>query len=208
MKGIRTRWVEVLPVLFILTVIWPSVSTQSFTPDTSFNCSHRYLLNLNPSSHERTNSSCCLGSCVDSTPLISGVVDRCVSIMEILSMYNSSIISEEDCLELVFTPGTYQLSSLASRVRVQYSVIMSAPEGGVVFTCAASQEASCVCGTNNEDADLFPDGRVVPLLMFEGAQQRNRTMFVKFNNIEFKHCSRQLEFIALYSLSVTGCKFV
>lgn len=196
------RWLEgLISVLFLLC----PASCTGEDSTASYNCSLSYLLSPSPAPHQGT---CCQGGCVVSSPLQPGAGDTCHSILDILDMHASAVISGEDCLELVFMPGTYQLPSLTA-VTVGYSVVMSAQEGGVVFTCAASLEPSCMC----EEGDLGlggvaedTKGRVTPMVSFEGGQQES--MFVVLEGIELENCSRHLEFKSLHSLRVHNCKFV
>ena len=201
----RRRWLEGL--VSVLLLLCPTACTGEDSP--AYNCSHSYLLSPSPAPHLGT---CCQGSCVTSTPLLqpsSGGGDTCQSVLDVLHTHAGDVISGGDCLELVFLPGTYQLSSLTA-VTVGYSVVMSAQEGGVVFTCAASLEPSCVCGEGEKvgAGGIVKDtaGRVTPMVTFEGGRQDN--VFVVLEGIEIENCSRHLEFKSLRSLRVQDCKFV
>ena len=123
---------------------------------------------------------------------------------------HNGVVEEGDCLELAFLPGTYQLSSLLTTVRVEYSVVLSAPEGGVVLTCARSEEPLCECAPG--DGGVLPPqgdtekGRIVqPLVLFQPVSESH--VFVRFEGIEFEYCSRQFDFISVHTLNISNCSF-
>lgn len=193
--------VVLLALLLVSAATWPSASTQAVdpsSPDVSYNCSHSYR--IRPSDEGSSRPFCSEETCVETSPLMPDTVSRCLSIRQLLSIYNS-VIHAEDCLELMFAPGVYHLSSLPN-MSVQYSLVMSAPEGGVSLTCA---RPTCACET--QDTLSPPDSSAVPMMVFNSSQVQE-DMFVKISGIEFRNCSRQLQFNNVDSLSVTDCQFM
>lgn len=180
----------VLLLLLVHLVTWQPAATQGVN---SYNCSHQYSLRLSTSS---SPSPCQEESCVQNC-----TVESCLSLRAILEMYND-IISQEDCMELMFAPGSYKLSSL-SQVNVSYSIVMSAPDGGVTFTCSPNpvQESSC------QDASKGADDGGIIMILFKGTGSGSK-MFVKIDSIDFRYCSRQLRFDNLKSLNINRCTFV
>lgn len=186
----------VMRVVFSLLLIWPLASSQQATPVPSLaasNCSHRYLLSVS----DDTAPTPCWGSCLQSSPSIpqqAAVDSSCLSLWNILDLYDGEL-SEGDCLELLFAPGNYQLPSL-NEVRVQFSLVMSALEGGVEFSCMENG-----CENDGED-DLTG---AMAMMEFEGS---GSNVSVTIEGIVFRSCSRRLQFDEVSYVGIKHCSFV
>ncbi len=158
----------------------------------SYNCSHSYQ--LSPSTEEER-------CCVHVSPSLS-TGGSCSPLMEILFLHGS-MIAVGDCLELMFAPGDYFLPSL-SQVLVEYSVVMTAPQGGVHLVCA--EEGVCGEGGGGGLEGVQDEEEVVAMIVFNGMQRED--MFVEINGIKFSDCTRQLQFDELSSLTISNCTFM
>lgn len=187
----------VVAVLFSL-VLCPFASSQQASnppdPGLANNCSHRYWLRLSDDTAPRS----CQESCLQSSPSMPGQenpVESCVSLWNILEMHHN--ISTGDCLELLFAPGSYRLPSL-DQVRIPFSLVMSALDGEVVFTCGCEVEAA--------GGTLDSAGGITPALMeFEG---QGSNMSVVIDGIVFRSCSRKLQFDEVNYVSIRNCSFM
>lgn len=100
--------------------------------------------------------------------------------------------------------------------RVQYSLIMTAPNGRVNFVCESDTETVCDGSTGGDaDADgsvsnLDPGGEMEterPIMVeFDGTDNSN--MFMEMQGLSFMNCSRQLRFDNLQRLTVRNCAFM
>lgn len=189
-------------VVFVVVSIslWPlATAQQQATPPANITCSVRFFVSVN----DATAVTTCQGSCLQSSPSLPQQVGGCISFMNILELHNGNV-GAGDCLELLLAPGSYLLPSL-DRVRVQsYSLIMSAPEGGVTFSCV--EESGC-----EEDGIIGGGasgevGTAMAMMVFDGAE--NSDMFVTIEGILFRSCSRRLQFDDVSYVGIRNCSFM
>lgn len=206
MNGCQSRspsytscWRTAVYVFLLCAATTRQSSSQAQSLDRSYNCSYSHLLGVNDSTTAPggvSDNPSCQESCIQVSPALAITQEEnCTSLRDILEMYKDNIIPPDDCLELVFAPGNYMLSSL-SQVTVEYSLVLVAPEGGVNLACASSLSLRDECGSKGES----------PMMTFNKPAGTNN-MFVMLSGITFRYCSRQ-EFDELDYLSVTHCEFV
>lgn len=179
-------------------LLWPLASSQETTQVPTSNCSQRYLLSVSDDTAPRP----CQGSCLQSSPSIATVDSSCLSLWNILDLYDGELSEGDDCLELLFAPGNYQLPS-ADQVRVQFSLVMSALEGGVTFACMETG-----CENAREDALTGDDtgAPAVAMMAFEGSGRSN--VSVTIEGIVFRSCSKRLQFDEVSYLGIKNCSFM
>ena len=125
-----------------------------------------------------------------------------MSLWNILELHDDEL-GAGDCLELLFTPGSYLLPSM-DRVRVHdYSLIMSAPEGRVTFSCA--EESGCE-GDGSVGGASGRVGTAIAMVAFDGTETDD--MFVTIEGIVFRSCSRRLQFDEVSYVSIRNCSFM
>ena len=210
---------DLASVVLLLAALCPLGDAQPASPSppqppAPSNCSYRYT--LSPSSND--GEGACRASCLLSSPPTLGAspVENCPTVGSILQQH-APLITEGDCLELLFAPGLYLLAS-TMQVGVRFSLVMRAPEGGVTFTCGGSECASggvvqdptgggtagggatgVRSGINGEDMQ--------PAMMAFGGVEPGR-MSVRMDGIHFRDCSRHLQFDEVDLVSVHNCTFV
>ena len=184
----KGRWTTSRALLAAVVVI---VSCQRGSSQP--NCSNTYLLSPSPDAYT--------GCCVQLSPPLP-TAGSCSTIMEILSLHNGTIPAG-DCLQLTFSPGLYHLPSL-SQVLVRYSVVMTAPQGGVEVACGEGEGQGCGEGGGGAQ-DREDEAVIVAMMVFNGTQREN--MFVNVEGIRFSNCTKQLQFDELTSLSINNCTF-
>lgn len=174
---------------------WPLAASQP-TPDPS-NCSHRYFLSVREDAFPPRS---CRGSCLQSSPSMTQqqdpVLPSCLTLWDVLELHGGNSSRGECLLELLFAPGKYLLPTLDT-VRVQFSLLMSAPEGGVEFTCVESR-----CG----GTDSPGGGDITVMMEFGGAPGNN--LSVTIDGIGFRSCSSQLQFDEVSFVSINNCSFM
>ena len=169
----------------------------------AYNCSHSYTLRVNSSRLKSANESSTTDSCTDSgTNLDQCVVSnqdgfqRCRTLSEVFSGFNL-LVGSDECLRLEMEQGEYVISSTAT-VSVNYSLVMIAPNGGVVIECKTSQvkpNPTCV------GVDLGP------LLMFGKSGREGDKVSVVLDGLRFEDCARPFQFDNLDHVAVTNCWF-
>ena len=194
------RYLILVTAVMILTS-WRPGSCQSSSAGSSSNCSHSYQLSASAEQDRRC--------CFQVTPSLPSTAGSCSTLMDILYLHND-IIPAGDCLELVFAPGEYVLPSPLPQVLVQYSVVMTAPQGGVDVVCGGEGGG---CGGEGEGeggrlgvVEEGEDGEIVAMMVFNGTQRED--MSVEIRGITFSDCTKQLQFDELGSLSVNNCSFM
>ena len=169
-------------IALVAVVLWSlgqSIGQEILAPS-SYNCSRKYNLSLSD-----CGGNHCKDSCMQTEPAMA--VDSCMSLLDILKMFKDNETAG-DCLELVLTPGEYKLPSL-SQVVINYSVVLTAPEGGVTFSCTDTDKSETVEEVNE-------------MIHF------SEVNFVKMENINFKYCARKFCFNELKFLSINSCTFM
>ena len=156
------------------------------------NCSHSYQLSASPEQDRRC--------CIQLSPALP-TAGRCSTLMDILILHNGTIPAG-DCLKLIFAPGSYMLPSL-SQALVRYSVVMTAPQGGVDVVCG---KEGGVCSEGGGGTLGEGEEQIVAMMVFNGTQRED--MSVEINNIRFSHCTKQIQFDELSSLSITNSTFM
>lgn len=196
----------VLVFLLASAIPWRPVLAQATSPPPtppqshSLRCSpHSYQVSVNGTPPAHSSNGCVdRETCLSTTPALNGSEDSCVSLREILGLHKT-----QDCLELIFAPGTYRLSSLLTRVRIQFSLVMSAPEGGVTFAC---EESMCDGGIGGSDGGA---GTTMAMMAFEHTDlEEEGGTFVRIEGIDFRNCSGKLQFDEVGNVSITNCTFV
>ena len=189
--------IKVLTALLLLSLSSLNLSAGQYP---SYNCSHMYVLSSSGKYLDRGSSSqYCKDSCLQATPaLVVSTNPDCTLLQHVLQSYNP-VIPDGDCLELQFMPGEYRLSSL-SQIQVSYSMVLSAPWGGVSMTCSEASDTVCDSdgGVNEVAADNF-------MIAVNGSQ--TKAVFVSINSLSFSNCSKRLQFNSLTNLTVTNSTF-
>lgn len=191
-----------LVFLLASAISWCSVLAQATPPPPptpSYNYSSRYLVNIAGTLQAPSNGCVDNESCLSTTPSLDGSEDSCISLRKILELHKP-----QDCLELIFAPGTYMLSSTLTRVRIQFSLVMSAPEGGVTFAC---EESVCESGITPGATDGGSTTSTLAMMAFEHTGLEEST-FVHIEGIDFRNCSGKLQFDEVDDVSITNCTFV
>ncbi len=180
----------VVMVISVLTNFVKAEGTLSM-----YNCSHRYELRVGE--HGNGEDIYCQGTCMDVNPPLVNT-ESCLSLQAILRLH-TSVVTAGDCLELTIYPGDYLLSSFF-QARVNYSVVITAPEGGVSFSCASSSaDVNCTSDSGGGDA-------IISMVVFEGRASDH--VFVRIDGVNFRNCSKQLQFDELEDLSIINCQFL
>lgn len=157
------------------------------------NCSLSY--NLTVGIDGDINDPYCLESYFQSSPPVFAEKSTLKDILEL----HGTIIGPGDCLELVLSPGDYTISPL-SHIMVNYSIVISAPEGGVNF--------ECVCDRDNttKSSNASDGGNFTAMIAFNGSELDSMT--VQIEGVNFYNCSRWLQFDELESIRIENCSFV
>ena len=79
---------------------------------------------------------------------------------------------------------------------------MSAPEGGVTFSC---EESVCASGITPGASDDGADTMAMMAFEHTGVEQ---STFVHIEGIDFRNCSRKLQFDEVDNVSINNCSFV
>ena len=103
-----------------------------------------------------------------------------------------AVVSADDCLQVNIYPGTYSLSLYTDMLN--YSAVISAPEGGVRVTC----ESECVNTTNITSSSP---------LWFQRSSPEGGEFFVQLEGISFESCPRPLQFDAMDYVDISNCNF-
>lgn len=180
-----------------LVLAWSLADSQAASaPLQPLNCSLGFMLS------SRTVSESCQESCFTTSPPLVEDNPECLSLGAILEVLGDRVAMESDCVvELQLSPGEYWLSPLF-QVQVQFSIALSAPEGGVMVQCRPSE---CQGDGGGEDqGDTSSVHR--PMMAFEGGLLGNN-MSVSIEGIDFRHCSRHFQFDEVHSVRITNCTF-
>ena len=143
------------------------------------NCSYEYMVH----SHPQRSCNCVLSS-------QDGFTD-CRTLAEILSGLKKQIPSDE-CVQLRVDPGNYTLTSYETTLN--YSAVISAPNGGVTFTCLSN----CMTGSQAVVGSS-------PLAFESNSEAEAR--FVVMEGVEFEDCQRPLQFDAFNNVTINNCSF-
>ena len=141
---------------------------------------------------ESTNNCTVVADDVRNTSL------KCSSISFLLKQHKS-IVRGGDCLQVNLHPGTYSLSDY--EVQLNYSVILTAPEGDVSLSC----ENECL----PRPVDPVTSGSP---LWFQQSEQSTTTsdageFFVLLEGISFEYCQRPLLMDAMDYVVISNCSF-
>jgi hypothetical protein len=131
----------------------------------------------------------------------------CLSLWNILKLYDG-VLSEGDCLELVFATGSYQFPSLG-QVLVNFNFIMSAaPEANVEFTCVRDGECDGMGTGSDGGGATGPGGTITVALAMMEFNGSGSEMFVTIENIVFTSCASRLQFDDLSYIGIKNCSFM
>ncbi len=185
----RSAWNGVLAFAILLILLCNFSSGQ-------YNCSYRFQVNSNDFGHQGSRSSFndlyCTDSCLQSSPALDISTDPdCMKLHSILPAFNF-VIGDKDCLELQFMPGEYWFSSL-SQIQLSYSLVLTAPFGGVSIAC--SQAEGTECGSK---------GHI--MMSFNGSPRRPN-MFVEMQSLSFSNCSKRLQFNYMHNVTIINSTF-
>ena len=170
----RTGILSVLPhplLFFLLPALFPYSLAQ--------NCSYGYMVRSDP----QRSCNCVLSSQDGFT--------NCRTLAEILNGLKKRIPSD-DCVQLRVDPGTYTLTSYETTLN--YSAVISAPNGGVTFTCLSN----CMTGSQAVVGSS-------PLAFESNSKAGAR--FVVMEGVAFEDCQRPLQFDALNNVTINNCSF-
>ena len=167
---------------------------------TGYNCSHSYTLRVDSSRQLSTSESL---PCTDSADENTANAVRCIvtsedgfqqcsSLSGILARF-SGVVGTDDCLRLDLEPGDYVIPSTSS-VTVDYSLVLSAPSGGVTVSCAPSQLKKSSCIESN------------PLMFVKRDGERGRVSVV-MEGLKVVDCPRPFQFDDLDSIVISNCWF-
>lgn len=181
----------------------PNAAASMMSSRAVYNCSRSYTLRVDSGRVKSTSRPSITDSCTDSRTIPDQCVvssrdgfQRCSTLSEILNLFNV-LVGSDECLRLEMEPGEYVISSTAT-VSVNYSMVMLAPNGGVVMTCKTSQmkpNPSCT------GVDLGP-----PLMFGKSGSEGDRVSVV-LDGLRFEDCARPFQFDNLDHVAVTNCWF-
>lgn len=127
---------------------------------------------------------------------------ECNSISFFLEHYKS-VVGGSDCLQVNLYPGTYTFSDYL--VKLNYSVILRAPEGRVNISC----ETQCL----SRPADPIVDGSPLWFLRDDIFTSTNdpspavEVFFVQLEGIDFQNCQRPVQMDNMDYVGISHCSF-
>ncbi len=111
--------------------------------------------------------------------------DDCMTLSEAFG--SADLTSPGDCLELSLSPGDYHFSE--REAILDYSVVITAPLGGVTFTCECT-----------DPQNIHP-------FSFRKAADDTSESFVAMDALSFRGCHWPLQFDNIDHVSISECTF-
>ena len=168
------------------------------------NCSHSYVIRIANERSQGGGRTFFKDSCLQSSPTLNVSNNPNCSLLHNFLQGFNDVITDGDCLELNFMPGEYWFPSL-DQIQIFYSLVLSAPKGGVSIACSHASEKICPISKKEKSS---PDAaNVTNKFMMAVNGSLDRDVFVSIDSLDFSNCSKRIQLNLLSNVSIINSNF-